>query len=108
MTDDTHDRLAQLNGVPHRDDSLVGSYFHADGKRGWQGCVVAEPSPGVYLVELFGWLAGDSTGQQLVRIEEMLHWTFYDNADWMNNAYTHGGVKERWERERGEDSSTGG
>lgn len=81
--------------------SLVGSFFHGQAGRwhGHQGCVVGEPSPGVYLVEFFGWLGGDSTNQQLVPIGEMSEWLFYDDATWMNNAYEHG-VSQRWERER--------
>lgn len=68
-------------------DSLVGSYFHGDVDHRWQGCVVAEPSPGVYLVELFSWGSGGSTNQQLVRIEDMTGWNFYDDAKWMNTNY---------------------
>jgi hypothetical protein len=96
----TRNRLAAAEAQPARADSLVGSFFHGDVERRWQGCVVAEPIAGVYLVELFGWLVGDSTEQQLVRIEDMAGWAFYDSADWMNNAYEHGGVKERWDRAR--------
>lgn len=72
---------------PHR---LVGSFFHSktdEGKIQWQGCVVAEPSAGYYLVELFSWVMGESTEQRLIRIEDMAEWSFYDDAKWMNNAY---------------------
>ena len=93
-------RLHAVEEQPARDESLVGSFLHADVSRGWQGCVVAEPVAGLYLVELFGWLGGDSTEQQLVRVEDMMGWAFYDTADWMNNAYEHGGVKDRWDRAR--------
>lgn len=93
------DRLNTVIKAPWRPDSLVGSFFHSTHMRGWQGCIVAEPAPGVYLVETFGWLAGESTGQHLVRLEEMGGWTFYDDAEWMNNAYR-SGVAERWKRER--------
>lgn len=63
---------------------------------------MAEPSPGVYLVELFDWVAGGSSAQMLVPIDDMFEWRFYDNAKWMQYAYEYGGVKQQWERERGD------
>jgi hypothetical protein len=95
------DRLSCVEAQPFRPDSLVGSFFHGDVERGWQGCVVAEPAPGVYLLELFEWFMGSSSAQQLVHIEEMTGWRFYDTTEWMNSAYEHG-VKQRWEHERAE------
>lgn len=102
MTDEstTRNRLTSVAAQPVTTDSLVGSFFHANADRGWQGCVVAQPMPGVYLVELFGWGVADSPGQHVVDIEDMREWTFYDTAEWMNRVYEHGAVKERWERER--------
>lgn len=97
-------RSDRLSAVTKRDfspDSLVGSFFLSRERPGWQGCVVAEPKPGMYLVELFSWMMGDSTNQQLVPIEEMHGWTFYDEATWMENAYeTY--VSKQWDREREE------
>jgi hypothetical protein len=93
---DTNDRVKpkyRTDSLTLRPDSLVGSYFHSfeerDGSRRirWQGVVVAEPVPGVYLIETFEWLAGTPYEQQLVRIEDMLDWSFYDDADWLGNAY---------------------
>jgi hypothetical protein len=102
MTDEstTRNRLTSVAAQPVTSDSLVGSFFHADAQRGWQGCVVAQPTPGVYLVELFGWGVADSPGQQVVRIEDMGEWTFYDTAEWMHRVWEQGAVTERWERER--------
>jgi hypothetical protein len=102
MTDEStmRNRLTTVAAQPVTTDSLVGSFFHADAERGWHGCVVAQPTPGVYLVELFGWGAADSPGQQIVRIEDMGKWTFYDTAEWMQRVYEQGAVSERWERER--------
>jgi hypothetical protein len=91
------DRLSMVELASLASDSLVGSFFHSDAKRGWQGAVVAEPHPGVYLVELFEWLVGSSTSQHLVRIEDMAGWQFYDTAEWMGNAYNYGGLKRQWE-----------
>jgi hypothetical protein len=93
------DRLSTVADQPFDPTSLVGSYFHSEAARGWHGCVVAEPAPGVYLVETFSWLSGSSHSQHLVRIEDMLDWQFYDDAEWMGDAYEHG-VATRWERER--------
>jgi hypothetical protein len=95
------DRLSVVALAPLAPDSLVGSFFHSDAKRGWQGAVVAEPHPGVYLVELFEWIAGSSTSQHLVRIEDMAGWQFYDTAEWMDSVYNHG-LKQQWASEREE------
>lgn len=92
-------RLEAVSAAGLRPDSLVGSFFLSSAQLGWQGCVVAEPSPGVYLVETFDWVMGASHDQQLVQLDEMVGWTFYDSADWMQNAYEHG-VRQRWERQR--------
>jgi hypothetical protein len=78
-------------------ESLVGSFFHSDRRRHWQGCVVAEPAPGVFLVELFSWVGPpDSTYQRLVPIEEMTEWRFYDSRDWMEYDFEQV-VKKMWE-----------
>lgn len=84
-------------------DSLVGSFFHGCATRGWQGLVVAEPHPGVYLLELFSWVMGEASHQQLIRIDVMADegWQFYDTAEWMNDSY-HYGLKQQWEAERAE------
>lgn len=81
------DRLSAAGKAPLNPQSLVGTFFHGTSAQGWQGCVVAEPAPGIYLVELFSWVMGDSTHQQLVRMYEMTGWRFYDDAEWMNNDY---------------------
>jgi hypothetical protein len=101
----------RLYDVTHRKEldphSLVGSYFHtynSDEDRNvhrdlhYQGCVVAEPAPGVYLVELFSFMHGASTGQRLCRLEDMTNWEFFDTAPWMNNVYEHD-VGPRMERD---------
>ena len=64
--------------------------------------MVAEPAPGIYLVELFEWLTGSSHWQRLARIEDMADWTFYDYADWMQNTYEHR-LNGRRDRNRGPD-----
>lgn len=81
------DRLDRLSAVvvgPFEPSSLVGSFFHNEG--GWQGCVVAEVAPQVFLVELFEWILGSSSAQRLVHIHKMMDWDFYDSADWMRTS----------------------
>lgn len=69
--------------------SLVGSFFHGSSTRSWQGVVVAEPHPSIYLVELFEWLSGSPNGQHLVPIGIMVSedWRFYDTAEEMTDYY---------------------
>lgn len=93
------DRAGLATDRASRFDSLVGSYFHSTADKGWRGLVVAEPNPSVYLCELFSWIAGDSTHQVLVWLEDMRDWRFYDDAEWMANDYELG-LREQWERER--------
>lgn len=76
--------------------SLVGSCLHDLSERNGrpdvrQGVIVAEPAPGVYLVEWFNWIGGDSTFQTLVTLEDMIsgEFQFYDTDDWMNATYEH-------------------
>lgn len=93
------DRLSSVTDLPFDPRSLVGSFFLSDHRLGWQGCVVAEPAPGLFLVETFDWLIGTSCDQQLVPIADMSGWTFYDTGEWMANAYN-SGVGERWKSRR--------
>jgi hypothetical protein len=101
MSDEYSDRADRLSTAASatelNTDSLVGSFFHSDRKRHWQGCVVAEPVAGVFLVELFSWVGpAESTYQRLVPIEEMTEWRFYDTAEWMEEAFERV-VKKQWE-----------
>jgi hypothetical protein len=102
LTTKRSDRLSKVISKELAPDSLVGSYFHSDAERGWQGCVVAEPAPGIYLVETFEWIVGSSHEQALVRIEDIVGWHFYDDAEWMKNAYEVGGLRQQWDHERAE------
>jgi hypothetical protein len=92
----TSDRLTAATQTGLRTDSLVGSFFHSDAEHSWQGCVVAEVAPTVYLVELMSWIDGSGTSQKRVRLEDMKGWVYYDDAEWMRNAYE-AEVKDRWE-----------
>lgn len=94
---------SRLLDVEHnlRPNSLVGSFFLGDETKGYQGCVVAEPRPGIYLVEFNDWIVGNPTSQALFRIEDMMDWTFYDNHEWRNDHYREW-VGPRWEIARQE------
>lgn len=73
---------------------LSGQFFHSvagdTGEVEWQGCVVGNPAPGWYLVQLFEWLTGEPTVRRLARIEDMQHWLFYENAEAMRFSCEHG------------------
>jgi len=88
-------RLEGLAGMMFAPDSLVLSWFHkldGYGDIRWQGRVVGEPQPGVYLLELFDWLEGRGY-QVTVPLQDMLHgnpdqeWRFYDTEEQMRLGY---------------------
>jgi hypothetical protein len=98
----SRDRLDDAAGkVDLESTSLVGSFFLSDVDRGWQGCVVAEVAPQVYLVETFDWLVGSSYNQVLVRLEEMTDWQFFDSGQWMADSYNNR-VSMQWDAIRKE------
>jgi hypothetical protein len=110
-------RTARLyDGFEFEPSSLVGSFFHSfepdvEGQPRrvqWQGVVVAEPHPGIYLVETFDWLVGASYDQRVVRVEDMLGWAFYDDAGWMGNAYEQTYRRPEERREDAERATDGG
>lgn len=96
-------RAASLAELQLNPQSLVGSYCHkiegqdtlapdASGVITWQGCVVAEPAPGVCLVELDNCLPGARRAQLLVELRQMVgdpscEWRFYDTEEQMRLAF---------------------
>lgn len=80
---------------------LVGKFFHqiepnSDDDKfhiGWQGVIIGNPEPGIYMAQLFDWLAGQESAIRLVKIEDMKLWMFYNNADEMNHSYEHGSAR---------------
>lgn len=74
---------------PLAPESLVGSWFvkiNEDDLLVEQGCVVAEPQAGCYLLELHNWIDGGATAQRLATIDEVVtdgQWRFFDNDRWM-------------------------
>jgi len=87
-----------------RKTTLVGKWLHGPATPGWQGHIVAEPAPQMYLVQLFSWIDGHPTDQKLISLQRMIeeNWTFYDSSEDMIFAYEYGGLKERWQDERKE------
>jgi len=75
--------------------SLIGKWFHSleeqsDGCRlvQWQGRVLGRPSYGLCLIQLYDWVIGAESTQKLVKIEDMVGWSFYDSGEDMQTAFT--------------------
>lgn len=73
---------------------LIGQFFHSigkdTGKIQWQGCIIGNPEPGWYLVQLFEWAMGEPNVRRLVRIEDMEGWLFYPDGEAMTHSYEYG------------------
>lgn len=81
-------------------ETLVGSWFHTveDDVIVWQGIVVAEPQPGVYLLHVDTLEPGARNVQCLVGLEKMVDegkeddegtsaWRFFDTEEQARSAY---------------------
>jgi hypothetical protein len=71
-------------------DPLVGKFFHSftdDRKLSWQGTVLKHVRGGFYLVQLFEWFFGEPSAREVVSLERMAGWSFYDTAEEMREAY---------------------
>jgi len=86
---------------------LVGKFFHTTtacpgGARipEWQGHIVAEPGPGLLLVELFEWVLGEPSGQELITISDFVAKkpVLYDRAEDLHFSYEYGSMSHRCER----------
>lgn len=72
--------------------SLCGSWFHHDS---FVGLIVGEVQPGIYLcevhtmhpVERHDWWLGASEHQQLIKVDQMMDWRFFDNESWMRTSF---------------------
>jgi hypothetical protein len=71
---------------------LKGKFFHSveDGCVKWQGRILGSPSPGYYLVQLFEWLMGGPSNQQIIPFEKMRDWYFYDSSEELKYSWEHG------------------
>jgi hypothetical protein len=76
------------------DDVLVGRYFHSfketDARQvvDGQGQVVEQINDKYYLVRL-DWRVGTGSVRQVITLEEMLGWHFYENIEDMRECYKH-------------------
>lgn len=75
-------------------NGLVGHFFHSfhtedDGCKlvNWQGQIIAQVEPGVYMVETYDWLMGSTYNRLIVPLTDMADWSFYDDDEWMRNTY---------------------
>ena len=58
-----------------------GHYFVVCADRDdWQGQVLSEIAPGVFLVQLYSWIDGEPTDRRVVEISAMASWRFYETA----------------------------
>jgi hypothetical protein len=83
--------MKKQNKVQRKKDPLIGKFFHSftkDRKLSWQGHVVTRVrNNDLYIVQLFEWWFGESSAKELVPVEGMVGWSFYDSAQEMNDAY---------------------
>lgn len=83
-----------------QDDPLVGRWFHSTvGKcEGcgqdiicWQGQILGlvtdDTGKKFYLVQLYEWLLGEETDQELVSVADVLGWKFYASAEAMRSRF---------------------
>ena len=80
---------------PNKTHRLVGKFFHSleDEKIVWQGKILGEEQPGIYIIQLFSWLSGEPSNQRIIRIEEMNEWYFYDTQECLIFSAEHGSAK---------------
>ena len=79
---------------------LVNKFFHSrpNGLISWQGKILAlvseAPEP-VFLVQLYDWIMGDESSQELVPLAQMINekWLFYDTGEDMKFSYEHGSAR---------------
>jgi predicted GIY-YIG superfamily endonuclease len=83
-------------------NEFVGSFFHSDVTRGWQGKVIESLGGGFYFVVTFSWMSGDEWTRHVVSLSEMGAWRFYSSDEAMIRAAP--SVSKVWERERGQVS----
>ncbi len=55
-----------------------------------QGQIQKEVTEGLYLVRYFSFLDGFPTNEELVKIEDMADWFFYDSAEEMRHSVDYG------------------
>jgi hypothetical protein len=81
---------------PKKSYSIIGRFFHtfeetSSGRKRLlcQGYGRARVEEGLYLVQYFEWFMGEASTMKLVRVEDMLAWQFYEDAEHMKFWYEH-------------------
>jgi hypothetical protein len=96
--DDHKKRRKKRHAGIHQHQALRGGIrrFHTfhktkSGQRAvvYQGIVRARIEGGLYLVQYFEWFAGSPNTMELVRVEDMLNWQFYEDTEHMSFWYEH-------------------
>lgn len=83
----------RLNGKARpAKNPLIGQFFHSlkSGQICWQGRVISEPMPGVFLVQLYEWAFGEPNVRRMVKAGDMVDWLFYPTAEDWNYSAEHG------------------
>lgn len=110
----THNRNGALSqrdtrpttGLSDTQDSsigcLIGKYFHTTtlcAKHGgrvaqWQGQIVGTPTSDLLLLQLFEWLMGEPSGQELITLADFVAKSpiLYDRSEDMHFSYKHGAL----------------
>lgn len=88
---------------PKTDGSLVGKWFHTTTTcecpcharvAAWQGQIISEPGPGIYLIELYEWFVGQPSGQEFITLADFMarNPVLYDTNEDMRFSYHHGAL----------------
>lgn len=85
---------------------LVGRWFHSfDGDTvKCQGQILAMVSPDLFLVQFYEWFYGETSTQELIPLEQMKDWKFYDTDKDMKYTYEHVYLPQIERQERVEDA----
>lgn len=78
--------------------TFVGSFFHSDGIRQWQGYVVEDMGDHFYFVATYSWLSGDEWTRHIVNIVDMVGWRFYRTDEEMRRNTEN--VQAQWKVDR--------
>lgn len=68
----------------------IGKWFHSWSRTGeieWQGQVLERLDDGRYLVQLYEWVLGEESTQEVVYWQRMSKWSFYETNARMRRAY---------------------
>lgn len=80
-------------------NEFIGAYFHSFWDTQWQGQVLGpvSESGNYWYVQTFSWADGSDSTRHIVSVHTMSDWTFYQNAEQMNEAVEQ--AKARWAKQ---------